>query len=115
MLRRRTAILAAIVAGVALEIGIWQATGALEAWDNPTYWTVGLPLAALVAGCIGYLAVGTAWTAALFIVPAQVATMRVKKGEIGSLWPLSLALAFLLGLPFLLVAFVASRLRSRTR
>ena len=115
MLQRRTAILVSIAAGVALQIGVWQATGAREAWDDATYWTVGLPLAALAAGCIGYLAVGTAWTMTILIIPAQVVTMMAKNGEIGSLWPLSLALAFLLGLPFLLVAFVASRLRSRSR
>jgi hypothetical protein len=39
----------------------------------------------------------------------------VKNGEIGGLWPLSIALAFLMGLPFLLVAYVASRVRSRSR
>jgi ABC-type glycerol-3-phosphate transport system permease component len=115
MLRRRTALLFSVAVGVALQIGVWQATGAREAWDNPTYWTVGLPLAALAAACIGYLAVGTAWTATLLIVPAQVATMMVKNGEIGGLWPLSIALAFLMGLPFLLVAYVASRVRSRSR
>lgn len=113
MLRQRTALLMSIAVGVALQIGTWQATGVREAWQDATYWTVGLPLAALAAACIGYLGVGTAWTGTILIVPAQVVTMVAKNGGLANLSLLPLALAIPMGLPFVLIAYVTSRLRSR--
>lgn len=115
MLNRRTAILACILVGVTLHTGIWQATGAREPWDSPLYWQVALPLALLAAACVGFLAVGSAWTATILIIPAQIATMMVKSGSAGNLWPLSFALGVAMGLPFLLVAYIASRFRKPSR
>lgn len=111
MLKSRTAILASIAVGVALEIGVVLTSGRREAWDSAVYWTTGLPLAVLAAAAIGYLAAGTAWRSTLLIVPAQVAAMMYRSGEFGSLWPLTLALSAILSLPFLLVSYLASRMR----
>lgn len=115
MLHRRTAILACILVGVALQIGIVEATGRREPWDSPLYWQVGMPLVALAAACVGYLAMGTAWRAAALIMPAQVATMMFRAGEVGNLWPLALALALVMSLPFVLVAYLASTFRPARR
>ena len=115
MLKPRTAVLASIAIGVALEVGVILASGRREAWDSPVYWTVGVPSAFLGAAAIGYLAAGTAWRAALLIVPAQVAAMMYRTGEPGNLWPLTVALSFVMGLPFLLVSYLASRRRKSRR
>lgn len=113
MLKLRTAILASVAVGVALEIGVMLASGRREAWDSTVYWTAGLPLAILAAAAIGYLSVGTAWRSTVLIVPAQVAAMMYRGGEIGNLWPLALVLSSVLSLPFVLVAYLTSRLRRR--
>jgi hypothetical protein len=47
----------------------------------------------------------------LAIVPAQVTTMMVRSGELGSLWPLAVALSAVLSAPFVAAAFAASRWR----
>jgi hypothetical protein len=112
MLPARTAVLISIAVGVALEIGVALATGRREAWDASVYWSTGVPLALLAAAAIGYLARGRGWLSAVLIAPAQVATMMYRGGA-GNLWPLTLALSLLLGVPFLGVAFVGRRLRRR--
>ena len=94
---RRTAFsLLAIATGVALELGVQIATGRREAWDSGIYWTVGLPTAVVIAAAIGYASVGTEWLATALIVPGQVFTMMVRSGELGSLWPLAVALSAIL-------------------
>lgn len=111
---RRTVILLAIGTGVALELGVQMAGGRREAWDSPVYWTVGLPIAAVVAVVIGFVASGRDWLSTALIVPSQVFTMMVRSGELGGLWPLAVALSAILSAPFVAAAFVTSRIaRSR--
>jgi hypothetical protein len=105
----RTSLLVCLVIGVALEVGVTLATGRREAWDAGAYWTVGLPAAALGAAAVGYFSAGRGWAASALIVPAQVATMLVRSGSGPSLWPLTLALAGVLGLPLVGVAWAARR------
>jgi len=47
-------------------------------------------------------------------MPAQVATMMVRSGEFGTLWPLTLIASACLSLPFVLMAWVGSRFRPTT-
>jgi hypothetical protein len=113
MLPTRTAVLISIAVGVALEVGVAVATGRRESWDAGVYWSTGVPLAALAAGAIGYLARGRAWLSPALMVPAQVAAMIYRSGGAGSLWPLTLAFSFVLSLPFVGVALVGRQLRAR--
>jgi hypothetical protein len=109
----RTAAFVSIATGILLELGIHVLSGRREAWDSPQYWTVGLPLAAVVALLLGFLSRGTAWRWSVLIVPSQVTTMMVRSGEISGLWPLMLILASILSAPFVVAAWIGSRLRRR--
>jgi hypothetical protein len=114
MLPPRGALLVSVATGVVLELGTALATGRREAWDSGVYWSTGVPLAMVAAAAVGYLSGGTSWRSTLVIVPSQVATMMIRGGEAGNLWPLALLLSCFLSLPFALVAFVAAKLRLRT-
>lgn len=110
----RTALLLCILTGVALEVGVGMASGRLEAWDSPLYWTIGLPIAFAVAVLVGLFSRGQSWLCAGAIVPAQMTAM-VLRGRGGfDLWPLSLLAGAILGSPLLLAALIASRRRSRS-
>jgi hypothetical protein len=113
VLRTRTVICLSILSGVALELGIHALSGRREAWDSPLYWTLGLPGAGLTAVLIGYLAQRGSWLWAAAIIPSQVTTMMVRNGDIGGLWPLMMILASILGVPFVVAAFLGSRFRPR--
>jgi hypothetical protein len=114
MLDKRNVILSSFAVGVVLELGIHALTGRREAWDSGAYWTIGLPLAAIAAAVIGYLSVDTTWRWTALIVPGQVFTMIVSNGDAGfGLWPLMVVLSSVLSAPFLVAAFVGSRLRPR--
>jgi hypothetical protein len=114
VLRTRTIIALSIFTGVALELGIYAVSGRSEAWDSTQYWTIGLPLAALMSLAIGYLSRHTDWAWTILVVPAQVTTMMLRSGEIGSLWPLAALLSAFLSLPFVVAAVVGSALRPRS-
>jgi len=114
MLPPRTALLISIAIGVVLEVGVTLVSGRREAWDAGVYWTAGLPSAVLAAAIVGYRSSGRGWLATAAIVPAQVATMMFRSGEMGNLWPLTLALSSILSLPFVGVAYAARRLLGRS-
>lgn len=108
-MRAQRAALIAIATGVAIEFGIGALSGRREAWDSGLYWLLGLPAALVVAATVGYLAGRRGWYWAGLIVPSQVTAMMVRNGEIGGLWPLMVIVGSVLGAPFLLAAFLASR------
>jgi hypothetical protein len=60
---------------------------------------------------IGFLSRSRDWIWTFVIVPSQVTTMIVRSGEIGGLWPLAMMLSSVLGVPFVIAAFVGSRFR----
>ena len=111
MLRRPAILMLSAATGVLLEVGVYLVSGRREAWDSPVFWTTGLPVAALIALVIGYVAAGTDWLWTAIIAPSQVLTMMVRNGEFGSLWPLTLVLSIILSAPFVAVAFIGSRFR----
>jgi hypothetical protein len=61
---------------------------------------------------IGCFALPGDWRWTAIVVPSQVTTMMVRSGELGSLWPLAVALSAVLSAPFVLAFFVGSRFRS---
>jgi len=111
MLDKRVTIGLSILTGVALELGIHALSGRREAWDSPEFWMLGLPIACLVSAVIGALSRASAWKWTLVVAPSQVMTMMVRGGEIGNLWPLTLAASTVLSAPFFVASFVGSRLR----
>ena len=111
MLGTKATIAAAISTGVLLELGIHALSGRREAWDSAEFWTIGLPAVLLVSAALGLLARRRDWLWTFAIVPAQVTTMMVRSGEIGSLWPVAAALSAVLSTPFVAAAFIGSRFR----
>ena len=102
-----------IATGVALELGIHALSGRREAWDSALYWTLGLPAAALVSLAIGSMSRQKDWLWTFGVVPSQVLTMMVRSGEIGGLWPLTVALSSILSVPFVVASFLGTRLRPK--
>ena len=112
MLNHTAAAVAAIVTGIGLELAVHAVSGRREAWDSPAFWTFGFPCALAVCAVLGRLARERSWLWTAAVVPAQVSTMMVRTAEIGSLWPLAVALSAVLSAPFVLAAFVGSRFRA---
>ena len=73
----RSAFITTALAGAIGWIALALATGETEAWDNPAYFTVLLPLTALVVGIVGYLAPERAWRWAFVPFLAQAVTMAL--------------------------------------
>jgi len=111
VLNRRSVIVLCVAAGVGLEMVIHAMSGRREAWDSGLYWTLGLPIVAVLSLAMGWASQRSDWLWTFLIVPSQVTTMMVRSGEIGSLWPLAAALSSILSTPFVAAAFVGSRMR----
>jgi hypothetical protein len=104
-----------ILTGVGLELGIHTLSGRREAWDSEEFWTLGLPVACLVSLILGFLSRRRDWRLAILVAPSQVATMMVRSGELGGLWPLTIAFSAILSAPFVVAAFLGSRVRRSRR
>jgi hypothetical protein len=115
MLTRRSVIALSVVTGIGLELGIYMLSGRREAWDSALYWTLGLPVVAVLSMAIGLASERSDWVWTFLIVPSQVTTMMVRSGEIGILWPLTAVLSSILSAPFVAAAFVGSRFRPSRR
>jgi hypothetical protein len=113
VLSRRSLVVLCVLIGIGLELGVHALTGRREAWDSAQYWTVGMPLAIVASGALGFLSGRRDWLFTFVIVPSHVLTMMVRSGEIGSLWPLAVALSSILSTPFVVAAFVGSRFRQK--
>ena len=116
MLTRNHVVVISALLGVALELGVDAMSGRREAWDSAEYWTVGLPVVALLTMALGYLSSERAFLWTFAVVPAQVLTMIVRSGDLGfNLWPLTVALSAILSAPFVIAASIGVALRRRTR
>jgi hypothetical protein len=113
MLSRRALLLLCVITGIALELGVHAVSGRREAWDSAAYWTIGLPTVCLASIAFGFLSRDRDWLSTVVIVPSQVLTMMVTNGDIGGLWPLTVALSSILSAPFVVAAFIASRFRPK--
>lgn len=111
MLDKRVTIGLCVLTGAVLELGVHALSGRREAWDSAQFWTLGLPIACLASAAIGYFSRSTDWKWTLVVAPSQVMTMMVRGGEVGNLWPLTLAASTVLSAPFFVASFVGSRLR----
>ena len=100
-----------IAIGVALELGVHALSGRREAWDSEQFWVVGLPLACLASLLVGHRSTRGDWRWTILVAPSQVATMMVRSGDIGNLWPLTLVLSAILSAPFVFAAFLGSKWR----
>jgi hypothetical protein len=90
---------------------VYAVSGQDEAWDSQEFWVAGLPLACLASLLIGHRSVRGDWRWTALVAPGQVATMMVRSGDIGNLWPLTLVLSAILSAPFVLAAFLGSKWR----
>lgn len=112
MIPRWSVVLVSIVTGVSLELIVHALSGRREAWDSAEYWTLGLPTAMVVSALLGFLSRRRDWTWTLVIVPSQVMTMMLRSGELGGLWPLTVALSAVLSAPFVIAAFIGAKFRA---
>ena len=105
-------ILIAIAAGVTLWMLASVLTGKREPWDSSWYWAIAYPLAIGSSALLGYRYPDRPWRWAVVLFEAQFLAMWVRNGEVGSLWPLGMALFAVVALPGVLAANLAARLNT---
>jgi len=106
-------IVIAAAIGMALWFAVTLAAGVREAWDTGAYWTVAYPVALVACAVLGYLFPQRPWRWAVVLFVSQFVAMLLRNGELGSLWPLGLALFAVLSLPGVLAAQLAAWLKGR--
>src|SRR5262245_36344607 len=111
--RASVPIAIAIAVGMALWFAVALAAGRREAWDTSAYWTMAYPIAVGTFGVLGFAFPQRPWRWAAVLFLSQFAAMVLRGGELGSLWPLGLALFAVLSIPGMAAARFGSRLRAR--
>jgi hypothetical protein len=117
MIKRRavSAVTSAAVVGAVLWFATSLLTGVREPWDASAYWMATYPLSVLACALLGYLYPAHSWRWPLVLFAAQFIAMCVRNGEFGNLWPLGLALFFVIALPGIVAAKVAARFNTGLR
>lgn len=93
------------LSGVAVWLGLMHLSGVREGWDSPLYFSVGIPLVALVAAISGFLVPIRAWRWGLLPMGAQAAIAFASNPTAGLL-PLGLVFFAVLALPCILGAYL---------
>jgi hypothetical protein len=109
------AVVIAAVVGAVLWFVTSLLAGQREPWDTSAYWAIAYPLALLTCALLGYSYPERPWRWPLVLFAAQFIAMCVRNGELGNLWPLGMALFFVLSLPGIAAAKVAARFNSASR
>ena len=88
---------AAAATGIAIELMVGQIGHRREAWDAPTYWSLGLPLMLAAALLFGFLAREAPVAIGYAPFAGQLAAMLVKTGAGSMIVPGAILLAILGG------------------
>ena len=100
---------AAAICGLVVYVAITSATGKNEAWDDGSYYTIGVPLMCIVAFVIGYLFPHRPWRWALSIAGGQVLAALLHGSSL-NLLPIAMIFMAIISTPQLLAAFIGSKL-----
>ena len=95
--------------GFALWVLIPIFTGRREAWDSSIYFTMGIPVMAVVSGFLGYLLPGSWWHFGLAAFLSQ-AVYIIVKGPTANLLPPGLVVLAVFCVPYLAAACLGARL-----
>jgi hypothetical protein len=109
--RDRTLFVLSLAIGVAGWWGAAAVSGPREAWDGPSYWQAVVPATYVLCALFGYLGSRGAWRWPFLAFGAQVATMLVRGGGAGNLFPLGLALFAVMAAIGLVPAYLGVALR----
>jgi len=110
------AVLAFLVGAADWELVRWLGTRR-EAWDDPVYWQLGLPLLVLTAFVLGLVWRERPWRWVVWLMVGQAAwSLGLALGQYGipNLLPMGLVAFALLGIPYLVAAYAGRWLGETT-
>ena len=100
---------ASALCGLIVYVIITVATGKNEAWDDGSYYSIGIPFMSVAAFVLGYLFPVKPWRWAASMAGGQ-ALGALMFGSSLNLLPLAMIFMMIISLPQLLAAFVGSKL-----
>jgi hypothetical protein len=104
--------LLAVTSGYILWIWAADASGKLEAWDGPFYFSRVIPALGVTAGCCGFIAPRHAWRWPALMYASQFLVMMVRaEGPVGPLAPLGFIMMGVLAVLTVLPAYVGALAR----
>lgn len=90
-------------------------TGKREAWDTVVYFSLGIPLMALIIFVLAYFYPFKPWRWTLAMTLGQSIAIVLNSGGSLSLWPLSIAAILIYSLPQFFTGFLGAKLSKRNR
>jgi len=100
---------ASAICGFVVYVAITATSGKNEAWDDGSYYTIGVPLMSIVAFVIGYLIPRKPWRWALSMAGGQVLAALLHGSSL-NLLPIAMIFMAIISIPQLLAAFIGSKL-----
>lgn len=98
------------LAGAGAWLLLVQVTGKAEAWDDPRYFQLAMPVLAAVAAVLGWLRPGQPVLLGLVGAAGQAAVLPFTAAGLG-LWPIGAGFLLAFSLPTMAAAWLGGRLR----
>jgi hypothetical protein len=100
--------------GVAVWLVPWLLLGGKEAWDHWSYFSVSIPIMAVVGAYAGFRAKSRWWRWPLALLVAQYVTSLTLAGGLGNLFPLGIVAFAIFTVPMVITAWIGALLGRRS-
>lgn len=104
--------IAAFLCGLVVYLAIVVATGRNEAWDDASYYLLGMPLMCLVAFGIARRCPSRSWRWVLWMAAGQTLGALLNGSSL-SLLPLAIIFMVVISIPQFIAAFIGARLAAK--
>jgi hypothetical protein len=106
----------ALLTGVAVAVWLvpWLLLDGKEAWDHWSYFSVSLPIMAVIGAYAGFRAKSRWWRWPLTLLVAQYVTSLALAGGLGNLFPLGIVAFAIFTVPVVITAWIGAFLGRRS-
>ena len=109
-MKQKILYVTSILVGISFWLILTKISGTSEAWDDSVYFSVGIPLLALINLIFGVIEPTKPWRWGLISTLSQAIPLFIAN-PIGGLLPLGLILFVILSVPSILASYIGSFLR----
>jgi hypothetical protein len=102
------------IAGLAVCLTIASISNRNEAWDGDLYYSVGIPIMALIIFIISYLFPQKPWRWTLSMAAGQFMSALINGSSL-SLWPLAIIFMTVISVPQFIAGYLGAKLKTRNQ
>lgn len=113
LMKKYLTLFISILIGITFWIIMTYVTEDSEAWDNPLYFKIGLPVLGLINILLGIINPNKPWRWGLLSTISQAFPMVILSNGEANLWPLTIIAFAILSIPMILANYIGYFIRTK--